>query len=437
MAITTVGTPDGNAPLLTGRQVSEVRNLRLDDGSLATLTIDNGVILAVERTDPHAPRSEADQSDANTAIDASGWRYLPAATEPHAHLDKALTGARVAPAADNSLAAAIGEWQRILPAIDAADLNARALDAIRRYVAHGITTIRTHVDALLTGDPLRAIDTLIALRDALSTSVNLQICLLASEATPNAVIRDAIERGIDVIGGCPHLTTDAPAETRRLLDLAEESGLPVDLHTDEQSNTSHIDLVDLAEQVLARGMQQRVAASHCVRLAMLSPQRLTEVLELVKRAAIDIITLPITNLYLQSRDARPPMPRGIPPMRAVLDAGIKLAAGGDNMLDPFMPLGRADPFETASLLVIAGHLSTQEARHAVTTAGREVLGLPPAAAERGCAADFLLVPDLPMDEILAGAQPARLVIHGGRVVADTRVRSIVDESLFFNQQAVR
>jgi len=429
VAAGTVGSPYGTDPLLTGRAVATITNLRLLDGTLATLTVDGDRIASVGPAQAASTAVGSEPSAPAAVIDATGWRYLPAATEPHAHLDKALTAHRGTPAADNSLVAAINQWQQIMPTVDAADLRRRALDAITRYVANGITTIRTHVDALVDGDPLRGVAALLDIREQVRSTIELQVCLLASEATPTAAILEAIEAGIDVIGGCPHLTTDPTAETRRLLDLAEQSGLPVDLHTDEQTDPRQVDLIELAEQVLARGMGQRVAASHCVRLAMLEPSRLAEVLALVERAGIGIITLPITNLYLQGREARSPIPRAIPPLRAVLDAGVRLAAGGDNFLDPFLPVGRADPFETTSLLVTAGQLSTEEALAAVTSSARELLGLRRAAAEPGCAADLLLVPDRPIDEILAGGQPARVVIHGGRVVADTRVRSAVDPAL--------
>lgn len=419
---TAVGRPWDRASLV-GRTVAEVRGVRLVDGSLADITILDATIAGVR---PHERDAPASARGSGESLDASGWRFVPAATEPHAHLDKALSGPRVDPGAGNDLVTAIAQWRDIVADVDAADLRDRALTAVGRYLAHGITTIRTHVDVLATGgDPLRGVDTLVTLRDELAGTVTIQVCLLAGHLSPTPVIREAVARGIDVMGGCPHLADDPAAETGRLLDLAEEYALPVDLHTDEQTTTDHVDLVDLAEQVIARGMQQQVTASHCVRLGMLDGARLAEVLDLTKRAGIGIVTLPITNLYLQGRDATV-VPRGLPPLRAILDAGIPLAAGADNLRDPFNPVGRADPFETTSLLVTAGHLRPREALAAVTSGGREVLGLPPVGAAPGCAADFLLVPDVPLDDVLAGGQPARVVVHGGRVVADTRVSTALD-----------
>jgi cytosine deaminase len=414
-----IGAPDDPAQL-HGVLLRSVRGVRLLDGAVTDLRVVDGRIA----TGP------GQVTDPGVDLDAAGWRILPAAVEPHAHLDKALTAPRIDPDAGNDLPAAIAQWRALLPAIDAADIAERALAAVRRYVARGITTIRTHVDVPGTGDPLRGVDALIAVREQLRGRVTLQVCLLAGFDTPDDVLAEAAARGVDVIGGCPHIAPDPHRETTRMLDLAERVGLPVDLHADEQTSVppsdAVLDIVDLAEQVLARGLQQRVTASHCVRLGMLPPERLERVLAVVARAGLGIVTLPITNLYLQGRDATHATPRGITAVRRILDAGIPLAAGGDNLRDPFNPAGRADPFETTSLLMTAAHLRPVEALAAVTTGARTVLGLPPAGTAPGAAADLVLVPDTDLGDVLAGAVDARVVVSGGRVLADTRVARALD-----------
>lgn len=397
-----------------------MRNVRLLDGSVTDLWLADGRVVP----------GPAQASAAGADLDAAGWRVLPAASEPHAHLDKALTAARADPGAGNDLAAAIAQWRALLPAIDTADIAARALAAVHRYAARGTTAIRSHVDVPRSGDPLRAVDALIAVREQLRGRVTVQVCLLAAHDVPDAVLAEAVARGVDVIGGCPHLAPEPHRETTRMLDLAERHGLPVDLHADEQTDVdvpdAALDIVDLAQQVIARGLQQRVTASHCVRLGVLPPERLGPVLALVARAGLGVVTLPITNLYLQGRDATHAAPRGITAVRRILDAGIPLAAGGDNLRDPFNPAGRADPFETTSLLMTAAHLQPLEALAAVTTGARTVLGLPPAGTAPGAAADLVLVPDTDLGDVLAGAEDARVVVAGGRVLADTRVARALD-----------
>ncbi len=103
---------------------------------------------------------------------------------------------------------------------------------------------------------------------------------------------------------------------------------------------------------------------------------LTALAEGVRAADIGIIALPITNLYLQGWDAEHAVPRGIAPIGRLKAAGVRVAAGADNVRDPFNPVGRCDHLETASLLVAAGHLAPEDAVDAVTTGARDVMGLP-------------------------------------------------------------
>ena len=420
---------------------SAVRSVRLVDGTLADLLVSGGLVTAVLPAGT-APRRDPAVAAAHAGVelDATGWRALPAASEPHAHLDKALSGERIdyfSGTTGNDLAAAIEQWRELLTTIDEADIRDRATRAIERYVARGITSIRTHVDFPLTGDPLRGLKALVAVRDALAGVMTIQVVGLAGQHTPDSVIDDAISLGLDVIGGCPHISDDPHHETTRMLDHAERTGLPVDLHTDEQTGVHELDIVDLAQQVIARDLGQLVTASHCVRLGSLPPQELRPVLDLVARAGMGIVTLPITNLYLQGWDATHLAPRGLTAVRAILDAGIPLAAGADNLRDPFNPVGRADPFETTSLLITAGHLTPVEALAAVTTGARTVLGLPPVldagpgrrtpegALALPVAADLVLVPDIDLGDVLAGAVDARVVLHAGRVLADSDRKSVV------------
>lgn len=414
-----VGPPCGAAHL-TGTTIAALRGLRLPDGTLGDVLIDGGSVT-------EAPGAGAD-------LDAHGWRVLPAACEPHAHLDKAFTALRLPPGVGNDLGAACDSWRDLLPSIDRADIEIRALEAVRRYVARGITAIRTHVDLHPGRDALRGVDALIGLRERLRGRVTLQIAVLAGSDTPIDLIERAIgdgpTDGVDVVGGCPHLAPDPRAELSRVLDVAQRHELPVDLHVDELTDVDlpddDLDIVELAHQVLARGLRAPVTASHCVRLGMLPPSRLDAVLASVTRAGLGIVTLPITNLYLQGRHATHAAPRGLTALRAILAAGIPLAAGADNVRDPFNPAGRADPFETTSLLQTAGHLTAAQALHAVTTGARTVLGLPRAGTAPGDTADLLLVPDVDLGDVLAGTEDARIVLFGGRVVADTRVQRVVD-----------
>lgn len=309
-----------------------------------------------------------------------GYLLLPAFAEPHAHLDKAFLAERVEnPTGD--LMGAILAMDRARNTITLADTTERAERAARLLAANGCTAIRTHVDLTLPGR-LTSVEALIDVRARLRGLVEIQVVALCAwpsigpeGADQRTLLSEAIDMGIDVIGGCPHLETDPAAANDNFLMLAAEAGLPIDLHTDETLNASMLALEDLAERVMATGFPHHVAASHCVTLALQTEDRQSEVAEKVAAAGISVIALPHTNLFLQGRDCQVSMPRAVTAVKALRAAGVNVAAGADNLQDPFNPVGRGDPLETAGLMIMAAHVMPADALTMVSTAARIAMGL--------------------------------------------------------------
>ena len=311
-----------------------------------------------------------------------GYILLPAFAEPHAHLDKAFLAERV----DNPTGDLLGAIQAMEAArgsITLADTIERAERAARLLAANGCTAIRSHVDLTLAGG-LTSVEALIDVRHRLRGLVEIQVAALCAwpsigpqGADQRALLREAIAMGIDVVGGCPHLESDPAAANDGLLTLAAEGGLPVDLHTDETLNPSMLALEDLAERVVATGFAHRVAASHCVSLILQSELRQREVADKVAAAGISVIALPHTNLFLLGREHQVAMPRGVTAVRALRTAGVNIAAGADNLQDPFNPVGRADPLETAGLMIMTAHVVPAVALEMVTSNARQAMGLEP------------------------------------------------------------
>ena len=55
------------------------------------------------------------------------------------------------------------------------------------------------------------------------------------------------------------------------------------------------------------------------------------------------------------------MPRGVTAVKALRAAGVNVAAGADNLQDPFNPVGRGDPLETAGLMIMTAHVLPADA----------------------------------------------------------------------------
>ncbi|TDB78016.1 hydrolase [Actinomadura sp. KC216] len=374
-------------------------------------------------TDPRAAGADR--------LDLAGYLLLPAPAEPHAHLDKALL-ARRAPNPRGDLPGAVTAIRTAYATMDEADLRSRATEALLTALAHGYTAVRSHAD-VGEGIGTRSVRVLTDLRERAAALIDLQVVALAAAPVAGAAGRhnrrflaEAIELGADVVGGAPALDPNPRAALRTLAAAADEAGLPLDLHLDETTDPDMLTLRRFAGEVARRGLHGRATASHCVSLGQQDPATCREVSRALADAGVAVVTLPQTNLYLQGRDEPTRTPRGLTAVAALREAGVAVAGGGDNWRDPFNPLGRIDPFETASLLVAAAHLPVADAWDAVTAHARAALGLPPADLAPGSPADLLAIRAADLDEAVAAASEDRIVLRGGRVVARTRVtRDIV------------
>jgi cytosine deaminase len=309
------------------------------------------------------------------------------------------------------------------PELTVDDIAERAERAARMLVANGITAIRTHVD-VGADVGTRGVQALARVKQSLAGLIDLQVVALVSRPTSGidgagnrAALRDALDAGADVVGGCPHLDPDPLACLDACASMAAALGRPLDLHTDEHLDAGRLDVRDLAAWRRATGFDLPTAASHCVSLGMQDQGTQQKVATELAEAGVAVVTLPQTNLFLQGRDHHTATPRGLTAVRALLDAGVTVAAGADNLQDPFNLVGRGDPFETASLMVMAGHLSPTQAWHSVTAGARAALGLPAVTVEVGSPAELLAVRAATLREAIAIAPPHRVVIHRGVVVS--------------------
>jgi cytosine/creatinine deaminase len=400
--------------------VSWLRSARTGDGKLVDVELAGGLIVQVIPASD--ARGEEDTDPADT--DLNGQLLLPSFVEPHAHLDKALTASRaVNPAGD--LRGAINAMQAIAATMTHKDIVARAEQAIRIHLALGTTGIRSHVNV---GGPMgmRALAALIEVRERHRKLIDLQLVALVANpmsGQPGRDLRQALREGADVAGGCPHLDPEPDKAVGICLDAAGEAGVPMDLHTDETLDPRLLTLATTAELVRKTGFPHRVTASHCVSLAVQDVRTQQQVAERVAEAGIAVVALPQTNLFLQGRGHPVATPRGLTAVGPLRKAGATVAAGGDNLRDPFHPVGRGDALEVAALMVTAGHLDPGAALESVTAAPRAALGLPPVRIAPGYPADLVAMPAADALEALGAATAHRTVWRAGRVVARTTVHT--------------
>lgn len=363
-------------------------------------------------------------------VDLTGRVLLPAPAEAHAHLDKALLGSGTANP-DGTLAGALQAMKTMPMSRD--DIARRARRAATIALRHGFTAIRSHVDLGHTGAQAggqRGVQALTELRHELRDVLDLQIVGLVRDpvvgrdgSVQRKKLREALAAGCDVVGGAPWRSESPDRSVHELTAAAADAGLPIDLHLDETTDPGTLTLTSYLRRVEQLGLGGRATASHCVSLGQQDPGRAEEVASMLAGAGVALVVLPQTNLGLQGRGLATRVPRALAPIGLLEEAGVLVAAGGDNWRDPFNPVGRIDPMETASLLVSAGHLASARAYHLVSVAARALLGLPPAALRAGDVADLIAIRARDVGEAVAAGTEERMVWHRGRLVADTRVHT--------------
>lgn len=358
----------------------------------------------------------ADSDD--EVIDLDAYILLPAAVEPHAHLDKAFLAERIVNPTGDLMGAitAMSENRHLLGVDETAE---RAERAARLMASNGYRAVRSHADTT-TAHGLRSIEALAEVKQRVAAVIDVQIVALSgwpimgpSAADQRALLNEALAAGADLVGGCPHLEGgDTLGPTEFFLQTATDHAVDVDLHTDETLDPTARGLSELAGLV-SSGFEHQVTASHCVSLSMQPEFEQRATAEAVAAAGIGVVALPHTNLFLQGR-GHSPMPRGLTAVAALRAAGARVAAGADNLQDPFNPVGRACPFETAGLMIMTAHMLPHEAWASVSGVSAHVTGFGDQTIEAGQPADLVAARAATVREAIAFGPTDRIVWRNGK-----------------------
>jgi cytosine deaminase len=289
----------------------------------------------------------------STTIDLDGGIVLPAFVDLHTHLDKG----HIWPRKQNPDGTWIGALMAVLEDRQAnwaaADVKRRMDFALRCAYAHGTAAIRTHLDM---APPQHAItwDVFEAMRARWAGRIELQgVGLMGPDTILDPValrnIATRIKAAGGVLGGSTAVHPENPTIMRRLLDIAGEFGLDIDLHTDESPDPAANALESLADAVIDTGFTGKVTAGHCCSLAVQSDEVARRVIAKVAESGVAVVSLPMCNMYLQDRDnvgrTRTPRWRGVTLLNELKAAGAPVAIASDNTRDPFYAYGDLDGFE--------------------------------------------------------------------------------------------
>lgn len=400
-----------------------IRQARLEDADgLFDIAIAGARIARI------APRLD---EEAGVELDADGRLASPAFVEPHIHLDKYGVLPRLPPNPGGTLAASIELMRQAKEAASVEDVRERAGILIRRMVIAGTTVMRSHAD-VDTVSGLRGLHGLELARQDHEDICDIEIVAfpqfgLERDSENKRLMEQAMREGADVVGGMPHWEADHGAAERHIefcMNLAAEHDVDVDMHVDETDDGEWHALELLVEAADRHGYGGRTTAGHCCAMAAWDEERAARVTRRAAEVGVNVITNPATNLVIQGREDDEPKRRGITRVKQLMEGGVNVAAGQDNLFDGFYPLGAGDQMLIAWLLVHAAQLTTIEqlaaAMATIRSSAAKVMRLDDYAIVPGGRGDVVVLDAETADEALRLQAPRRWVVRHGRLVAETR-----------------
>jgi cytosine deaminase len=286
-------------------------------------------------------------------------------------------------------------------------------------VQHGTVWARSNCEIDRSAG-FRALEGLQQASREMAAQVQLQLIAFPQEGwfdTPGTLedgagefITASLERGVKVIGGNVNGAL-WPSQPQDQVDatfaLAAKHDCDIDYHLDNADVPHAFTLPYVAEKVIAQGWQGRVAVSHIASLAQVSDAQAAQTIDRVREADISVCVLP-TRIRLTR-------------VMELMEAGVNVACGTDNLRDPFVRFGDADPLKALLLLAqLTFNLSDAGLERlwaTATTHAARMLRLPNYGLAPGCAADLMVIDAPSAAQAILQQSPRLAVFKAGVQVA--------------------
>jgi cytosine deaminase len=341
---------------------------------------------------------------------ASGRLVSPGFVDAHVHIDKCLTSDR-RQTTPRTLEEAIRAVRAIKAGFTEADVAERGRRAMQMSLRHGTVAMRSNceVDRAVEYRALHGLQQ--AARD-MAGSMDLQLIAFPQEGwfdTPGtledgagAYVAGSLKQGVRIVGGNVNggLWPSRPeAQVDETYALAAAHDCDIDYHLDNADTADVFTLPYVAEKTIACGWQGRVAVSHIASLAQVSDAVAAQTIDRVKAADLSVCVLP-TRMRLTR-------------VHELMEAGVNVACGTDNMRDPFVRFGDADPLKAMLLLAQITFQLTDDRLEKIwamaTVNAARMLRLPDYGIREGCAADLVVLDALTAPQAIL-EQSARLAV---------------------------
>lgn len=399
-----------------------IRNAKLKGkDELVDILIEDGKFKEIE---------ERIKGEFKEEIDVRGNLVSPPFVEPHVHLDATLTVGTPRYNESGTLLEGIEIWGERKKTITKEEIKRNALETTKWLMANGVLHIRTHVDT--TEKSLITVQALLELKEEMKEYVDIQIVAFPQDGifsykNMDKLLEKAVQMGVDAIGGIPHVEItreDGVKSMEYVFNLAKKYNKLIDIHTDETGDDQSRFLEVVAKLTLENEMEGSVTASHTTAMHNYNNDYALKLIGILKRADINIVANPSSNALIQNRRDGYPRRRGITRVDELIERGVNVSIGNDDIMDPFAPLGKGNMLQAAHLLAHMGHLSNNKDLSRlfdmITFGGAKTLSLQDYGIKIGNSANFIVLDAKDEREAIRLTSEVLYAFKDGNMLVKTR-----------------
>lgn len=399
-----------------------IRNATDRSGKHIDVEITDGEISNVRS----AGDAEATQFERDAQFDAEGSLVTPTFSEPHTHLDTAMTVEKARINDSGTVEEGWDVWAEVREELTKDGVKRRARKNLEWFLSNGVTRVRTHAD--VTASHWEAIEALLELREEFDP-IDVDIIAFPIDSVvddPDTLdqVEQALEMGVDVVGGLPHKerTRERGVEhVRKLVAIADEHDTRMDFHIDETDDPQCRFTEVLVDETSRRDIGSRATASHATALHSYPNAYASKLIYELAQSDVSVVTNPLANAIVQGRYDDYPKRRGVTRVEELREAGVTVGLGQDSLLDSTYQYGDGDPLTAAHMLVHFAHMNLRrdvdDVWDMLTYGNADVFGAEKYGLGEGDEGSLIVFDSPDPFTALRTQRPRQLVLREGQPVA--------------------
>ncbi len=168
---------------------------------------------------------------------------------------------------------------------------------------------------------------------------------------------------VDIIGGLPerdglHYLSEDKSDRHldTIFSKAQELNKPLHIHTDQLNQPEQRDTERVLSRVREFGMLGRVSLIHCISLAAQEKNYRHEMYKLMEELDVSVIACPTAWIDTRRSEVLMPFHNAVTPVDEIVEYGINVALGTDNIADIYKPFSDGDMWTELRVLLESTHL---------------------------------------------------------------------------------